>query len=379
MKIVIAHFQEVAAYPPVINLIDNLLAHHCYVHLIGINTKYLPERILSNTLFSETNLPDIKKKSLLSSLKEKYWLKRFAIKRVENEMQDADILWTTTDFTVRWLGKSVLQYKHVMQLMELIEYYPMFPRFRFLYGWKFPIERYAAAAWRVVVPEQNRAYIQKTWWGLLKTPIVLPNKPYYTEFIENPNDDNLRRMKNDSRKIVLYSGVIGFDRDLEPFAKAIQNMGDQYALYVLANIPESYKKRFADLKRKYTCIVHLGYYRAPDHLAFFKYAHIGILPYKPGVTTHEKTHISGLNALYCAPNKIFEYAAFGLPMIGTDVLGLKEPFERYDIGYCCEELTAECLIEKIKRIESRYTTMSQNTRHFYDSVNLDRIIENIMN
>lgn len=66
-------------------------------------------------------------------------------------------------------------------------------------------------------------------------------------------------------------------------------------------------------------------------------------------------------------------------MIGTDVLGLKEPFERYDIGYCCEELTAECLIEKIKRIESRYTTMSKNTKRFYDSVNLDRIIENILN
>lgn len=144
-------------------------------------------------------------------------------------------------FHCTMVRKSVLQYKHVMQLMELIEYYPMFPRFRFLYGWKFPIERYAAAAWRVVVPEQNRAYIQKTWWGLLKTPVVLPNKPYYTEFIENPNVDNLRRMRNDSRKIVLYSGVIGFDRDLEPFAKAIQNMGDQYALYVLANIPESYE------------------------------------------------------------------------------------------------------------------------------------------
>ena len=42
--------------------------------------------------------------------------------------------------------------------------------------------------------------------------------------------------------------------------------------------------------------------------------------------SREKIEGSGftiLNALYCAPNKIYEYAGCNIPMIGTDVLGLK--------------------------------------------------------
>lgn len=48
-------------------------------------------------------------------------------------------------------------------------------------------------------------------------------------------------------------------------------------------------------------------------------ASIGVMSYSP----HQKTHAGVVNALYCAPNKIFEYGKYGKPMIANDVPALK--------------------------------------------------------
>ena len=57
-----------------------------------------------------------------------------------------------------------------MQLMELVEYVPKFPLIPKKNLFKFNITKYAHHAWKIVVPEINRAYIQKVWWDLEKTP-----------------------------------------------------------------------------------------------------------------------------------------------------------------------------------------------------------------
>lgn len=88
---------------------------------------------------------------------------------------------------------------------------------------------------------------------------------------------------------------------------------------------------------------------------------------------------SVINALYCAPNKIFEYAGSNVPMIGTDVLGLREPFEKYNIGVCCDSLDEEVIIDAIKLVDENHEVMKKNCRKFFDSVNLDEIVERIIN
>ena len=95
-------------------------------------------------------------------------------KWVKKEMKNNDIIWTTTDATVREIGPDLLNYKHVMQLMELVEYVPKFPLIPKKNLFKFNITKYAHHSWKIVVPEINRAYIQKVWWDLEKTPKILP-------------------------------------------------------------------------------------------------------------------------------------------------------------------------------------------------------------
>lgn len=370
-RIVIAHLENIVQYPPVISLIDNLLSNSHRVYLVSYNVTMLPADILENDNFHYTDIPVISGKGL----KNKYLrgTKRIKIGRssVQRYMKDADILWTTTDLTVRCLGKILFEYKHVMQLMELERWYPWFKGTKVL---KFPIDGYARQAWKVVVPEVNRAYIQKTWWNLKKTPYVLPNKAYrISSGIPMPEMEVvLQKIQNEKRKVLLYLGSLALDRNLDKFAKAVQELGDCYCLYVVGKVWES---GFEKLMEKYPFIEYLGYYPAPNHLLFLPYAHIGLLPYTP---TSGHLYRSELNALYCAPNKIFEYSGYGIPMLGTDVPGLRQPFQQYDIGVCCKELSSKAIIESIKEIEQSYEIMSKNCKKFYDSVDLDEIVERIL-
>ncbi|MDY5179624.1 hypothetical protein [Butyribacter sp.] len=381
-KIVIAHFGSVIAYPPVINLIDCLLANSQSVVLISMDGNQLPVRILENKNFKLINLRQYDTNNIFESIKQKLALKSIAKKSIIHEMKDADILWTTTDFTVRWLGDVVLKYNHVMQLMELIKFYPMFPRLMKYLNLQFPIDKYARNAKRIVVPEVNRAYIQQVWWNLKLLPMVLPNKPYYLCLDENKLDPkfkkNLDKIKSEKRKVILYSGVLWFDRDFDSIAKSIEKLDDKYALYIMGNVPDAYKETFYDLLQQHTNIIYLGYFPAPQHLIFYKYAYIGLLPYRAGKISCYNTHISELNALYCAPNKIYEYAGVGLPMIGTNVLGLKIPFEQYDIGVCCSNLSGNKFIDAICYINNNYETMKKNCEAFYKNTDLNKIIMQIL-
>ena len=85
-------------------------------------------------------------------------------------MKNHDILWTTTDRTARDLGPVLFKYKHVMQLMELIYDIPYFPRQKIIQS---NIKKYAKKAYKVVVPEYNRAQI----------PFISDTKSIYWNFI----------------------------------------------------------------------------------------------------------------------------------------------------------------------------------------------------
>ena len=374
MRVVIAHLENVVAYPPVINLIENLLNNEHLVFLVSYNISSLPETILKNKKFHYTEIPVIEGKGLKKQYIRGTTRIKEGRKAVEEYMTEGDVLWTTTDLTVRSLGDTVLKYKHIMQLMELEKWYP---RFKGSKVFKFPLAFYAQKAWKVVVPEINRAYIQKTWWNLCQVPYVLPNKPYNMipgDPLENM-ESALNKISSERRKIVLYLGFIGGDRSLDEFAEALRILGDEYCLYVIGKVGDKSKADFNNLLKKYDNIEYLGYYPAPKHLLFLKYAYIGLLPYNP---SGKHLYISELNALYCAPNKIFEYSGYGIPMLGTDVPGLSQPFKQYGIGMCCKKLNVESIKIGISKIEENYENMKMNCEKFYDSVNLDSIVESIL-
>lgn len=373
-NITIVHLMDLVSYPPVLSLIQVLLNKGCSVNLVSIGVENAPINILEHPNFEYTDILIKKGKGVISKLKREINRRNIAKKATIEYMKTSDILWTTTDISVRCLGKLCLRYKHIMQLMELEEWYP------YVVGLnhpKFPLYKYSQAAWKNVVPEINRAHIQKIWWNLPETPVVLPNKPYNSKIEQHTIQNNqvFENMKKEKRKVVLYLGIIAPDRNIELFAEAISQIDNEYCLYIAGKVDGTMEKQFQILMDKYKCIQYLGNFNAPQHLELLDYAYIGLTPY---YITKEHQFISPINIEYCAPNKIFEYSAYGIPMIGTDVMGLRQPFEKYDIGVCCEKFSVEEILNALKIINKNYTQMKKNCYNFFDSVNLDKIVENII-
>ncbi|WP_155997197.1 glycosyltransferase [Streptococcus ruminantium] len=370
-KITIVHVGDFLGYPPVISLIENLLNKNIKVSVISSSefTK-IPNKIICSDLFQYIYTPYNSNKGVFPKLIRFFSDRRKLRIAVENSMKDSDILWTTTDVAIKILGNQLMKYKHIMQLMELVQRQPLFFKSRY---YDFPIAHYARAAYKVVVPDLDRAYIQQAWWDLKVVPTVLPNKPY-SIVSENLSTETLRALEimgNEKRKILFYAGYISSERNIVDFARAVSKRSD-YCLYMIGQ-SDPHDDELNKLLQENN-VVYLGNHQAPAHLEFFKYAHIGLTPYLPARSNNHPE----INALYCAPNKVYEYSAFGVPMIGTNVLGLLRPFEQYGIGRCAKEMTVPEILKCIDYIDAHYEEMSQNCLDFFAKDDLDEIVKEII-
>lgn len=72
---------------------------------------------------------------------------------------------------------------------------------------------------------------------------------------------------------------------------------------------------YDDLRSRYASerVLFVPFIRPPHHLQVTRLASIGVLSYFPDPSSLAAV----INPLYCAPNKIFEYARYGVPMYIT--------------------------------------------------------------
>lgn len=368
MNILVVHSLDINDFPPVRNLVEVLAENGNKVTLLTRNRN-------GNLLLDYSrNIRIIKLPEKAHGLLRIFnYIARIKFMRatVDREMKSNDILWTTTDLSIRELKGHVLKYKHIMQLMELVEDTPEIFPFDFM---KVGLKKYAQKAYKVVVPEYNRACIQKAWWELKQTPTILPNKPK-DDVLEEKNAPPealkiIEEVKKEKRRIILYQGWFGIDRNFEMFAEALAPLKDKYCFYLMGKDNDYLQK----LCSQYPEIKYIGFLPPPYHLLITPYAYAALLTYVPA----KSLHYSVLNPLYCAPNKIYEYAKYGVPMIGNDVPGLVLPFDKYGIGKIYQGGGAEEMRTILEGIETDYQRMSENCRKFYDDTDLYRIVEDII-
>ena len=375
IKIAVICFARFTNFPPVQALVVSLLnSGYCVdAFLFGDSSplgKYSDHKNLNFISLGDKKKTDgiVSRAAYVASAKR---IVRGAISK-----KNYDLVWTTTDTSARDTGRILFNQNHIMQLLELVEYTPLFMD-RPMPIHSSLVPELAKRASRVVVPEYNRSFIQQAYWNLPQRPYVLPNKSVISVSDSLSKEFPLyNRLKNEERKILLYQGVIGTDRNLEPISKATELLDGEFVFFIMGR--PFYKGGDEEIKHlchTYQNTEYLGFYPAPQHLLATPYGHIGLLPYS---ARGGKDRFSDLNALYCAPNKIWEYSKFGLPMVGSDVPGITSIFSKERIGETVDFSDSSLLAKTISQVSSRHSEYAKRSISFYNSVDYDRLVRSIV-
>lgn len=372
-KVLFIEIDDTERYPPEISVLNALTVENKYNIIICsicpsvYIEKYSQERNIKlidaggNVLRGKNyrGLQYIKKVGDYTKNRKKIWI------AIDSVYEEGDVLWLNTFDTLKLLGSRILSYKYIVHLFELIH------ETRYFYKLPYPkykFDMYLKNAYRVIECEYNRACITQAWFGLEHRPVVVPNKLYLgneknTEF--QVDEEIVTQMESlNGKKIILYQGILGPERPIDLFAEAVSELGADYVMVVMSG---------SKMDKKYDNLVEIGFIDPPNHLYVTQQAYIGVLNYQASITGFSGNDC--LNSIYCAPNKIYEYSRFGLPMIGNDIPGLKYAVEYSGAGICVEEMTKDKIKNAVLKISENYESFKQHSLDFYNSVDIKKIIE----
>lgn len=221
----------------------------------------------------------------------------------------------------------------------------------------------------VTACEPNRAQFMADTFGLSRVPYVLRNKPYGAIPPKGPGSTpelqaGIRAVQG--KKFLLYQGAIEADRDLSQLAGALAEADSD--IFLVLTGPDK-ANGVAALEKIYDRVLYLGNYPAPTHLEITPYALAAVAFYKDNC----------LNNRYCAPNKIYEYAGCGVPMLCNPIPGLTETVGAAGAAECVDFSDGEALLAAIRRIDANRERYHRAALAFYaatdNSTTMHQILE----
>lgn len=372
--------EDIIDYPPILSILKVLLNSPNKVIHLGCYSDNAGKEVLMRQGVEFVTMPSYDGngnflKKLYQQLLFRWRVKKY-LKSVHTTQDD--LVWLVQAETIYLLGALVKKYKTICHFLEFVG-----PNVNWKYRIVNPSLDLAATlqhAYKVVCCEYNRAQIAKGIFQLNELPAILPNKMIIDESaldivpaeIVNLLDEV--KCKTKGKKIILYQGIfLDKERRLEEFCKAIKYLPEEFVFIAMGRGSVMYE----DLKNKYESnrILFIPFIKPPYHLLVTKMAYIGVLSYFPRKGAIEKT----LNPLYCAPNKIFEYSRFGIPMISNDIPALRYVYMEHRCGKCVDyPMNTQQIVDTINEIKNEYTDFQKGAKRLYESVNVYQIVNEIV-
>lgn len=386
-RIILIPKDDLIYYPPTISLINVLLEIGVKVVCVGDYSDQTRKKAFEQAGVEFVPIvriiKDVSKYRIINwiiilgrMMNYKRKMKDYLLSKVDSSK---DLIWFIYSNSIAHIQKYIEKHEYVVQFYEF-ENYALNGKDRLLHP-SYDVHRFLSKAKALVHCEYNRAAITNGLYGIDKHFYVLPNKPYGMDNYEGgtmPDDvktivDEVKR-KTRGKKVILYQGIFdSSERRLEEFCDAMSILPDEYVFIAMGG-RGGY---FEEIRNKYASdkIIFIPFIRPPHHLYITQLASIGVLTYHPA----KHTYVGVINPLYCAPNKIFEFGKYGIPMIANDVPGLKLIFGEYGCGGVVDApITCEKIADVVKSIGANYDKMSKGALAYYNSVDIKGTIEEII-
>ena len=361
-KIVYVVKNQLHYYPPCISQIRMLNDMGENVEVLYGTSNEAILKILKNEGINCIRIPNISDDNSTKLKKIKIWLNyRNSMKKIFKGYGDNTLFWFGTAESVLPLLGMIGSKSYVCFVLELLDEFKIK---------LFFLKKIMQNAKAVCVCEQTRAYLQQSWWKLKELPYIFPNKPYKpvkitADLKSNQLDEALNKIGN--TKFILYQGILQNKEELIEIAKSLNTTRNHYK-FVLMGIDKY--GCIDEIKKYYDDLIYIKYIPAPLHLEITKRAHIGIAYYRP----------DSLNKVFCAPNKIYEYSGFGVPIICNNIPGLTNTVGNMKAGKCII-LKKEYIKKAIDDIDENYYEYKKNAFAFFDSTDnyltMEHLIEEI--
>lgn len=364
MKIILACFLHLDELPPMMTILK-IISKKYEVLYIGVDDcsdsykKLFGEKV-SFTNLLKRNLSDTDR--LTDKIRNKIYWKTYnhylrkCSSIIERNYVEGDLVWIHHEYSLM----------HMREL-ELPYYLTMYELHKDIFKDRCKLKERIGKAEKVIVPEYARAAIVQACVGLKDLPTVIPNKPYdyekrLTKLDNNPIDRIVEKAHSERKKLIIYSGIFLRERKLDPFIESVRRLSDKFVMVLIGRKSEYLE----ELLSRYPEVKYLGFYDPPMHLSIIEKADVGILTYV--------ADSGSINPVFCAPNKIWEYAKYGIPMLCNDIPGLKYTVEYNQFGYCCDINSIDSICDALKRIFKEYEQLSRNAKDYYITVDMENIV-----
>lgn len=181
-----------------------------------------------------------------------------------------------------------------------------------------------------IAEEYNRHYKVK--------PTVLFNAPNFKEFKKTDKFRETLPIKKES-VIFLYQGGLSTGRGIELWLEAFQRRKDDKVVMVFMGYGE-----LEDLVKEVSSKINNVFYHpavSPEVILDYTAAAAAAVSY---------IYNSCLNYLYCMPNKLFEYAMVGLPIVGSNLKDMSDAIRKYNLGVITRKDTPEAINDAIDEL-----------------------------
>jgi glycosyltransferase involved in cell wall biosynthesis len=261
-----------------------------------------------------------------------------------HDYYSAVLAWTL--YLIRYRGKIVYD---AHELFVQMDGFPLDSHQSFFYWFEKRIIRKVNL---VIGANKERCDIMKSHYNLNVEPIVIRNISQLDIIKTDRSDTILRELNTFFQKpglTLVYAGAVSKDRKIDQLLTAALKMYDIIKVLIIGTGNQLIELKEISNNNPQLTIAFTGQVPYNCLGALLTKCDIGFLNYPNNIP----------NNIYCASNKIFEYASIGLPILANENPTVKGILNSNNIGIACDDI-----LKGLNIITSKIAEMKDACRVF---------------